>query len=442
MRHIPDVIIYLTGLITTIFLAFCSIYFASNKTLGIWLLFGCIVFGLLTGFLYWQNDIWKIQAKLGNEKEPIIYLNSATIKPLLINGKTDNNNFKISFEIKNIGDKEIDIIKNKIYIVDLNNKKYEKVEEEINPQTLYPNGPPISSFLVGYSKEMFKTHRHFILIIEYIDKRNNKGVKYFFNKLQELKIMPSTYDMDLIVVNKDEEKEIIDMLRYLIEQGIEKSELLRKELEHLYPEYNTEAEAILKATYVCRNKNYEQSLNILKLLDEKTISSENKQVYFNLIGFCYAKLSDYENAKKYLKLAVEINTNEKITNEAVNNLKKIQNIKTGINIEKKEIIFLGKRNNVFVYKVSFQARFVNGNKDKELNLTQVDIILKNMKNNTKDVKTVNQEYTIQKDGYYLTDYVSYEVDFLEKVDGFNLIIKGYFDNCDTMETNVIEKVIY
>jgi hypothetical protein len=68
VRHIPDVIIYLTGFISTIFFVLGGIYFSSNKTLGIWSLFGGIVCGLLTGFLIWQNDIWKIQE---NNKSPI-----------------------------------------------------------------------------------------------------------------------------------------------------------------------------------------------------------------------------------------------------------------------------------------------------------------------------------------------------------------------------------
>ena len=40
----------------------CSIFYSSNKTWFIWNLFGGIIFGLLTGFLIWQNEIWKNQA--------------------------------------------------------------------------------------------------------------------------------------------------------------------------------------------------------------------------------------------------------------------------------------------------------------------------------------------------------------------------------------------
>jgi len=62
MSHIPDAIIYFTILLMTLAFLFCGIYFSSNKTLGIWSLFAGIVLGLLTVFLYWQNDVWKSRA--------------------------------------------------------------------------------------------------------------------------------------------------------------------------------------------------------------------------------------------------------------------------------------------------------------------------------------------------------------------------------------------
>lgn len=62
MRHIPDFIIYLTGFFSTILFVLCSIFYSSNKTWFIWTLFGGLVFGLLTGFLIWQNEVWKKQA--------------------------------------------------------------------------------------------------------------------------------------------------------------------------------------------------------------------------------------------------------------------------------------------------------------------------------------------------------------------------------------------
>lgn len=58
---------------STICLLFCGIYFSSNKSLGIWSLFGFLVFGLLTGFLYWQNDIWQTQAN----KNPVVQTEKA-----------------------------------------------------------------------------------------------------------------------------------------------------------------------------------------------------------------------------------------------------------------------------------------------------------------------------------------------------------------------------
>lgn len=58
MRHIPEAIIWISGFVAAFWV---SLYFSPNKTIGIWSLFGAIVFAVLTGFLYWQNDIWKSQ---------------------------------------------------------------------------------------------------------------------------------------------------------------------------------------------------------------------------------------------------------------------------------------------------------------------------------------------------------------------------------------------
>ncbi len=79
MRHVPDFIIYLSGLVSTIFFVFCGIFFTSNKTVGIWTLYGGLIFGLLTGFLYWQNDIWKAQTQ--TNKSPEAQTEKAETKP-------------------------------------------------------------------------------------------------------------------------------------------------------------------------------------------------------------------------------------------------------------------------------------------------------------------------------------------------------------------------
>ncbi|MBJ6799025.1 hypothetical protein [Geomonas propionica] len=62
MRQMPEAIIYSTVFLMTVSFVICGIFFSSNKSLGIWSLFSGIVFGVLTVFLYWQSDIWKIQA--------------------------------------------------------------------------------------------------------------------------------------------------------------------------------------------------------------------------------------------------------------------------------------------------------------------------------------------------------------------------------------------
>ncbi|MCF8144962.1 MAG: hypothetical protein K9N21_13685 [Deltaproteobacteria bacterium] len=64
MKHIADSIIYLSGFISTVFFVLCGISYSSNKTWFIWTLFGGLVFGLLTGFLIWQNEVWKNQESI------------------------------------------------------------------------------------------------------------------------------------------------------------------------------------------------------------------------------------------------------------------------------------------------------------------------------------------------------------------------------------------
>lgn len=64
MKHIADSIIYLTGFFSTVFFVLCGINYSSNRTWFIWTLFGGLVLGLLTGFLIWQNEVWKNQESI------------------------------------------------------------------------------------------------------------------------------------------------------------------------------------------------------------------------------------------------------------------------------------------------------------------------------------------------------------------------------------------
>ena len=76
MKHIADSILYLSGFVSTVFFVLCGISYSSNKNWFIWTLFGGLVFGLLTGFLIWQNEIWKGQKNIAagaqNDIEPKI----------------------------------------------------------------------------------------------------------------------------------------------------------------------------------------------------------------------------------------------------------------------------------------------------------------------------------------------------------------------------------
>jgi tetratricopeptide (TPR) repeat protein len=105
---------------------------------------------------------------------------------------------------------------------------------------------------------------------------------------------------------------------------IDKAISIIEETEQLHPKHIPEGAKILKATYLCNKADYTHALRVLKEIDEKRISPENAQVYFNLIGYCYGVLDDYESAAKYLRLAVEKNTNSRITNEAKKNLRIIE----------------------------------------------------------------------------------------------------------------------
>ncbi len=76
MSRIPDAIIYLTIFISMVCFAFFGVYFVTKKSVSIWCLFAGITFGLCTVFLYWQNDIWRVNNEA--HKEPTA--NNHTIK--------------------------------------------------------------------------------------------------------------------------------------------------------------------------------------------------------------------------------------------------------------------------------------------------------------------------------------------------------------------------
>lgn len=335
-----------------------------------------------------------------------------------------------------ISEKNAEIDNLKIQLNELQDGNKELIEGK---NTLITQNQELNNKVGKYQKDL-KEKEEKIKELE----RKTKNIDSLSNvetKIGDLVLERDGQTVNITSIDKKIEDRLIDV-KNIAKKDTDKALTMIEELEQTYPDNIPEGGKILKAVYLCKKEHYKQSINILEKLDKNNISSKNRQLYFYLIGSCYAKLSDYENAKKYLALAIKMNTNKKFTAKAEKNLEIIQNIKTGIKIEKKEIIFLEKRNDIFVYKVSFQARFVNAHKNKELNLKKVDIILKNRKNGEEKVRTAFPEYTIQKNGYYLTDYVSYKIGFLEKIDELNLIIKGYFENYGAMEANVIEKIIY
>ena len=121
-------------------------------------------------------------------------------------------------------------------------------------------------------------------------------------------------------------------------------------------------------------------------------------------------------------------------------LKYSPNTKTEINILKKEIKYLGKKDNIHVYKVSLQVKFNNGNKNNELEMIKTDVILKDLVTGKEKVRTDNNKYVIQKNGYHLSNPVSYNVKFLEKMEKFELIVKSYFDNHIPIKVSAIVEI--
>ncbi len=75
----------------------------------------CAMGGIYGGYLVTDGYVRKREQKTESKpkEKPIVFLNNATISPILVNGKQNLEQFKISFELKNIGDKEITINNNK-----------------------------------------------------------------------------------------------------------------------------------------------------------------------------------------------------------------------------------------------------------------------------------------------------------------------------------------
>ena len=83
--------IYSVGFITGIFLTLFALFWSSNKILAIWLLFGCIIGGALTAFMYWHNDIYQHEiANKEREEKSAAHSLPPPVKPYIIPSNEPN----------------------------------------------------------------------------------------------------------------------------------------------------------------------------------------------------------------------------------------------------------------------------------------------------------------------------------------------------------------
>ena len=86
-------------------------------------------------------------------------------------------------------------------------------------------------------------------------------------------------------------------------------------------------------------KDYSKALNELKRLED-SIHQENRPIYYYGLGSCYERLNDLNNARKFLKLAIDINTNSNSIENAKRDLliveKRIQEQQAQLSISEKE----------------------------------------------------------------------------------------------------------
>lgn len=119
--------------------------------------------------------------------------------------------------------------------------------------------------------------------------------------------------------------ERINNARKVAKDGnVDKAISIIEDAEKAYPNHIPEGAKILKAKYIFKKGNYNLALSILEEMDEKTISPENAQIYFELRSFCYIRLGDYASAMNFLKLTIENNRHVEITSRAKHNLEIIE----------------------------------------------------------------------------------------------------------------------
>lgn len=188
--------------------------------------------------------------------------------------------------------------------------------------TLIKQNIELSKKMDSYQEENNRLKRE----IDSLSKRTNN-----FDTLSDNK----TKIGDLVLEKKDGviaitpiENIINERLRYarsIARSGnINEALSIIEKVESSYPQNMPEEGKIMKADYLARKEDYRSSINILKGLEDATISSENQQVCYKLLGLCYYKISDYKESAKYLQLAIDKNTHAEITDESKKNLEVVK----------------------------------------------------------------------------------------------------------------------
>ena len=151
MIHIGNSIIYLTGFFSTVLFVLCGICYQSNKTWFIWTLFWGLVLGLLTGFLIWQNEIWKKQESIAARTQ---------------NDIIPNISCTMEYPIKSEGDKVF--------------------RDKHNPEIVISNNGPVKALSVSGEVDVFYYNSIKAKITGYA----NQGMKSFDHAFHKEELKP------------------------------------------------------------------------------------------------------------------------------------------------------------------------------------------------------------------------------------------------------------
>ena len=242
-----------------------------------------------------KNELYILQEEI----KPVVQLATKKYPDL----DTKNALFKLAEEIQNLQKQNEELIQGKNELIKSNNQLIKSID--------------------NYQKENIKLKNQ----VESLKKRteNIDSISNGVTRIGDLVYSKKGTTIKVNSVGNIVLEQINKAKQAYREGDVDKAILIFKETEKSYPKDFPEGAKILKAKYLCKKENFNYALNVLKEINEKTISAENAQYYFYLLGSCYAKLNDYESAAKYYRFVIEKNTNKRITNIAKNNLRIIEN---------------------------------------------------------------------------------------------------------------------